>query len=193
MYSDKHNLHRLLSIPKQHLFNFANTMQKNYKSDNSYHNAMHGCDVTFSMYHTIRLPNKKTRVEFSTVEIFAAIIAAVVHDYEHLGVTNNFLINTRHPLAVLYNDRSVLENHHCAQGFRALLHPRLNFVESLNPQDFNVFRSIAIQLVLATDMSRHGEYMKLTADPLWPSGALLPHHIGLHTLVLSSYCCISIL
>jgi hypothetical protein len=60
----------------------------------------------------------------------------------------------------------------------------LNFVESLSPQDFNVFRSIAIQLVLATDMSRHGEYMKLTADPLWPTGAALPPQLPSFARVL---------
>lgn len=109
---------------------------------------------------------------WSRLHVAASLFAAIIHDMEHPGFNNDFLIKTRAPVAVTYNDRSVLENHHCAQGFRALLHPRLNFTEALSPQDFSTFRSAVIQLVLATDMSRHGEYMKLTTDPLWPTGAL---------------------
>lgn len=53
-------------------------------------------------------------------QIMAALVAAAVHDVDHPGVTNLFLIAIRQELAIMYNDISVLENHHVATAFRAL-------------------------------------------------------------------------
>ncbi len=39
----------------------------------------------------------------------ALYVAAVGHDLEHLGLTNDFLINTDDPLAIRYNDRAPME------------------------------------------------------------------------------------
>jgi hypothetical protein len=41
----------------------------------------------------------------------------LVHDFEHPGYSNQFVIRTKHPLAIRYSDRSVLENHHLAAAF----------------------------------------------------------------------------
>ncbi len=38
------------------------------------------------------------------------LIASVCHDLDHPGVNNKFLVATNSELALLYNDRSVLEN-----------------------------------------------------------------------------------
>ena len=35
------------------------------------------------------------------------LIAAAVHDLDHMGRTSSFLVNAEHPLALLYNDMSV--------------------------------------------------------------------------------------
>lgn len=59
----------------------------------------------------------------SRVQQIATYWSALVHDHEHGGVNNDFLIKTRHPLAVTYNDTSPLENHHCASAFRLLCQP----------------------------------------------------------------------
>ena len=53
--------------------------------------------------------------------------SALVHDHEHGGLNNDFLIKTRHPLAIMYNDTSPLENHHCASAFRLLCQPEYSY------------------------------------------------------------------
>ena len=48
------------------------------------------------------------------MQIFTILVAAAGHDVDHPGRTNGFLVKTSAPLALLYNDASVLENHHAA-------------------------------------------------------------------------------
>lgn len=54
--------------------------------------------------------------------------SAIVHDFEHGGLNNDFLIKTASPLAVLYNDQSPLENHHCAAAVKQLFDLRHNYL-----------------------------------------------------------------
>ena len=68
-----------------------------------------------------------------------------------------YLVETRHELALRYNDKSVLENHHIASAF-ALLHStdhQLNIFENLLPEEYKKMREMLITLVLNTDMSNH--------------------------------------
>ena len=58
----------------------------------------------------------------------ATYIAAVVHDFQHGGVNNDFLIKTFHPLAMTYNDMSPLENHHLAAAALLLHQPQHSFI-----------------------------------------------------------------
>lgn len=46
-------------------------------------------------------------------------MAALIHDYEHTGTTNNFHVMSGSETAILYNDRAVLENHHICAAFRS--------------------------------------------------------------------------
>ena len=48
--------------------------------------------------------------------LLTAVFSAVVHDYEHRGVNNDFLIQSGDELALRYNDQSPMENHHLVRG-----------------------------------------------------------------------------
>lgn len=62
-------------------------------------------------------------------QICSTYYAALIHDFEHLGVNNDYLIKTFHPLAVMYNDISPLENHHVAAAVRVMFRPECMFCQ----------------------------------------------------------------
>lgn len=96
---------------------------------------------------------------FSSLEILAGLVAAAVHDVDHPGRNNQFLVNTSHELAIMYNDESVLENHHLAVAFKLLKEDICNFVCKLEPAQLKVFRRMMIDNVLATDMNKHFKHL----------------------------------
>jgi len=48
------------------------------------------------------------------------LIGGSIHDHEHPGFNNVYLVNTGNELAIRYNDQSVLENHHVASSFKLM-------------------------------------------------------------------------
>lgn len=50
-----------------------------------------------------------------------SLIAAAAHDLDHPGKSSAFLSNSNNPLAILYNDVTVLESHHAAMTFKLTL------------------------------------------------------------------------
>ena len=96
---------------------------------------------------------------FSPLEILAVLLAAAVHDVDHPGKTNQFLINSNDDLAVMYNDESVLENHHLAVAFKLLYDSSCNFLGNMEKTQMKALRKVIIDTVIATDMSKHFQHL----------------------------------
>jgi 3'5'-cyclic nucleotide phosphodiesterase len=56
-------------------------------------------------------------MDMPKMDLFCLIVGASVHDLGHLGVNNDFLINSKHPRATTYNDKAVNENFHISRAF----------------------------------------------------------------------------
>ncbi|XP_071756768.1 cGMP-inhibited 3',5'-cyclic phosphodiesterase 3A-like [Centroberyx gerrardi] len=94
------------------------------------------------------------------LELMALYVAAAMHDYDHPGRTNAFLVATSAPQAVLYNDRSVLENHHAASAWNLFMsRPEYNFLANLEHVEFKRFRFLVIEAILATDLKKHFDFL----------------------------------
>ncbi|XP_062854136.1 3',5'-cyclic-AMP phosphodiesterase 4B isoform X2 [Trichomycterus rosablanca] len=153
------DLLKTFKIPADTFVMYMMTLEDHYHSDVAYHNSLHAADVAQSMH--ILLSTPALDAVFTDLEILAAIFAAAIHDVDHPGVSNQFLINTNSELALMYNDESVLENHHLAVGFKLLQEENCDIFQNLTKKQRQSLRKMVIDMVLATDMSKH---MSLLAD-----------------------------
>ncbi|XP_034090706.1 cAMP-specific 3',5'-cyclic phosphodiesterase 4D isoform X3 [Gymnodraco acuticeps] len=153
------DLLKTFKIPLDTFITYLMTLEDHYHGDVAYHNNMHAADVTQSTHVLLSTP--ALEAVFTDLEILAAIFASAIHDVDHPGVSNQFLINTNSELALMYNDSSVLENHHLAVGFKLLQEENCDIFQNLTKKQRQSLRKMVIDIVLATDMSKH---MNLLAD-----------------------------
>ncbi|KAM9610845.1 3',5'-cyclic-AMP phosphodiesterase 4A isoform 1-T1 [Morphnus guianensis] len=150
---------KTFKIPVETLLTYTLTLEDHYHADVAYHNSLHAADVMQSTHVLLATP--ALDAVFTDLEILAALFAAAIHDVDHPGVSNQFLINTNSELALMYNDESVLENHHLAVGFKLLQEENCDIFQNLSKRQRQTLRKMVIDMVLATDMSKH---MSLLAD-----------------------------
>ncbi|XP_045764655.1 cAMP-specific 3',5'-cyclic phosphodiesterase isoform X2 [Maniola jurtina] len=148
-----------LQIPARTFLAFAVTLEEHYIRDNPFHNSLHAADVTQSTNVLLNTP--ALDAVFTPIEVCAALFAACVHDVDHPGLTNQFLVNSSSELALMYNDESVLENHHLAVAFKLLQNDGCDIFINLHKKQRQTLRKMVIDMVLSTDMSKH---MSLLAD-----------------------------
>ncbi|XP_077185904.1 3',5'-cyclic-AMP phosphodiesterase 4A isoform X7 [Paroedura picta] len=153
------DLLKTFKIPVDTLVTYIMTLEDHYHADVAYHNSLHAADVMQSTHVLLSTP--ALDAVFTDLEILAALFAAAIHDVDHPGVSNQFLINTNSELALMYNDESVLENHHLAVGFKLLQEENCDIFQNLAKRQRQTLRKMVIDMVLATDMSKH---MSLLAD-----------------------------
>ncbi|XP_051786138.1 cAMP-specific 3',5'-cyclic phosphodiesterase 4D isoform X8 [Erpetoichthys calabaricus] len=153
------DLLKTFKIPLDTFITYLMTLEDHYHTDVAYHNNIHAADVAQSTHVLLSTP--ALEAVFTDLEILAAIFASAIHDVDHPGVSNQFLINTNSELALMYNDSSVLENHHLAVGFKLLQEENCDIFQNLTKKQRQSLRKMVIDIVLATDMSKH---MNLLAD-----------------------------
>ncbi|KXZ47713.1 hypothetical protein GPECTOR_33g595 [Gonium pectorale] len=140
-------------IKPQMLARFLRRLEEGYRP-NPYHSKTHAADV-LQTFNVVIHRGGLSPGYVDPLSLMACYLAALVHDYEHGGLTNDYLINSGDLLAVRYNDRAPLENHHLAAAFTLLKKPEYAFLAHLPKADMDRLRKMVIELVLATDMKQH--------------------------------------
>lgn len=151
---------------------FLSKLDDLYLPDVAYHNAAHAVDVMATTEFLMRSRFLGDRA--TTLDHFVALTAAALHDVGHPGKNALFHMKTMAPLAIRYNDNSILENMHVALAFQTMQQaPECNWLALLaqevsghEQQGSNLqqyARKGIINMVLATDMAKHPKYMQKLA------------------------------
>lgn len=125
-------------------------LEASYHSTNPFHNSVHAADVTQALNCVMQ--QHDIQKHLSKLEIMGALLAAAGHDVDHPGVNQPFLVSTRNYLAALYNNRSVLENHHWRTSI--CLIRQSGVFDGLSPEDHKGLEDIMKTMILATDITR---------------------------------------
>lgn len=136
---------------------FVQVLEREYLP-NPYHNFSHAVDVLHGVARIMRLMSSE--VLLSELEQYSLLIAAIGHDMGHPGVNNGFLSEVGHELALQYNDRSPLENMHCAKLYAVLAQPETDLFVAMSKVQLKEVRKIIIDAILHTDMMSHQAMVK---------------------------------
>jgi len=162
-----------LALDDAKLSVFMQSIEDGYPDSNQYHNKAHAASVVHFMYMILSHGGLADAVARATVGanerpgqrqldfvMLAGLLAASIHDFEHDGLNNSFLVASGSPKAIRYNDKSPNENHHAAAAFKVLLKPECNFLEDLKSDEYRELRKLVVEMVLGTDMAEGGKLLK---------------------------------
>eukprot|EP00013_Stygamoeba_regulata_P023338 CAMPEP_0177657424 /NCGR_PEP_ID=MMETSP0447-20121125/16174_1 /TAXON_ID=0 /ORGANISM="Stygamoeba regulata, Strain BSH-02190019" /LENGTH=357 /DNA_ID=CAMNT_0019161771 /DNA_START=153 /DNA_END=1226 /DNA_ORIENTATION=- len=143
-----------LALPRDKLQRFLFSVFMTYRP-NPFHNFMHAFTVTHSMFLFIRSPELVDKL--SPMHKLSSVLAALMHDLDHPGLTNKFARQADVPMFKKFPS-STLENHHlcCAKTLLAL--PGQDILahdEALKSSSLLLLS----KLILATDLGGHANYM----------------------------------
>ena len=150
-----YDLYSLLEIPQQIFSSFIHEISAGYVRENPYHNSTHAADVVQAFYYLLSNCEGKMICCLHDIDVASCLISAAIHDFQHPGFNNLYMVNSLDNMAVRYNDKSVLENHHLAASFTVMQEDSKNIFKNFSKDGFKKIRGKIINLVLATDFSRH--------------------------------------
>jgi hypothetical protein len=151
---------------------------------NAFHNFEHASHVTMSCMkmlsrvrddeaapHTLGDGEYTKDITHDPLTQFAVVYAALIHDVDHSGVSNEQLVKEGARIAGIYENKSVAENHSFNMSWQYLVggdFPDLvDCICCSIPAELDRFCSILMNTVLATDVFDKG--LKADRDARWAS------------------------
>uniref|UniRef100_A0A674GRN9 Phosphodiesterase 4C n=1 Tax=Taeniopygia guttata TaxID=59729 RepID=A0A674GRN9_TAEGU len=167
------DLMKTFRIPVNTFITYMLTLEDHYHADVAYHNSLHAADVAQSTHVLLSTPALSSRTWRSWLPSLPA---------SHPGVTS--AVSQTQKLALMYNDASVLENHHLAVGFKLLqeenstdMSKHMNLLADLKTM-VETKKVTSLGVLLLDNYSDRIQVGTHLGNPssLWPAGIWCHHH-----------------
>lgn len=137
---------------------FVTELHRKYEEhQNPFHNEAHAAVVCHST-HWLGTRSKAYTAMGENLHV-ATDIAALAHDVGHFGRNNAFCSSASHDLALIYNDRAILENMHSATCFQIMKILGCDILGPSSRENRRLYRDHIVSLILATDMATHFDFL----------------------------------
>jgi 3'5'-cyclic nucleotide phosphodiesterase len=130
--------------------------------DNEFHNFEHATHVLMSVMKLLgrvsTSTEKKDRdhsFQFDPLIQFGCVLAALIHDIDHQGVTNIQLVNEKTALAARYSNKAVAEQNSIDIGWALFMADKFSaFRKTVCPTNHHLqrLRQLVVNSVIATDI-----------------------------------------
>lgn len=164
---------------RSELYEFVATIASHH-SDLPFHNfqrASHATASAHELLNSLCAPSSNERGDFAEEDAtsgaaartfgisadplarFAMVLSALVHDVDHPGVPNARLVAEADPMAIEYDDVSVVEKRSVALAWEVLVEDRFRGLRSsifVDGEEMRRFKQLLVNAVLATDVSDEG-------------------------------------
>lgn len=92
------------SLMKESTFRaFISAITDGYNRNVAYHNDLHAGDCFQTMFVMLETGNVAKILQLQEIDVLASLISAVCHDFKHPGQNNLYHINSKSPIAIVYN------------------------------------------------------------------------------------------
>jgi hypothetical protein len=153
---ESYDLINKFSLHKVKLLNFLLGLRELYcRNENPFHNFTHAVTVLHGCYYLVT--NTKIGASLEEKDILLLFISAIGHDVDHPGFNNAHECARKSPIALRYQNDSVLENHHADTTFQLLKRPESSVLDFMSKEEEEEeAHKFMLETILYTDMKRHG-------------------------------------
>ncbi|DAZ98213.1 TPA: hypothetical protein N0F65_005345 [Lagenidium giganteum] len=132
----------------QRLPAFLRHVQVRYCAENPFHNACHAADVLHTLF--MLFWNTTLGAKISGYNKVGALLAAVMHDIDHVGFTNDFLLKTNHDIAIQFPSKAPMEAMHAAMAVQLLGDSKYGLLSKMTPRQQTQVKKTVREVIIAT-------------------------------------------
>lgn len=157
-----YNLLEKLNIPFVLFFQTLMLLQA-VTRDLPYHNMNHALDTIQCLFSILNLTGENKN--FDDIELFALLLAALMHDTGHTGENGGYVARSQLPLDILFKNQPASQTGHANAAIQMLTNKKVNIIDGLPQGDQQKFWNVFVQLILSSGTYKEADFVQL-----WKSG-----------------------